>query len=316
MKKGSRGVRPVMPTVPSVLMAFLWCAAGAPGMAAAQSFTPSEISGMVWVAGDTFLVVHDAKRPEELGRTRLSRARLPDADGGATWSALEVTWPVAAGPSHDLESIARVPGTNTYVLAESGDDEAGFHRLYVAEYSGALEDSVLIRDVVPWPVAVYNVEAIEIARLDTQLVFLFAERAQGRDQTEIAWAPFTLDPFEFGSFSRVAFSSIEPTGPGSRPVAALTIDSAGRLYVASTLDPDDDGGPFRSRVWDAGTLMRGDDGRVRVERRHPAQSLGTIDGFKVESLSVRERRPGLVELFIGTDDEHYGGTIRPLSIDR
>ncbi len=39
-----------------------------------------------------------------------------------------------------------------------------------------------------------------------------------------------------------------------------------------------------------------------------------VDGFKVESVAVRENGNG-VELFVGTDDEDYGGTLRPLVQD-
>jgi hypothetical protein len=34
--------------------------------------------------------------------------------------------------------------------------------------------------------------------------------------------------------------------------------------------------------------------------------------LKVEALAARERPDGSVELWVGVDDEHFGGTLRPL----
>jgi hypothetical protein len=36
------------------------------------------------------------------------------------------------------------------------------------------------------------------------------------------------------------------------------------------------------------------------------------DGFKIESLAIIERSDGTAILFLGTDDEDYGGVLRPL----
>jgi hypothetical protein len=42
-----------------------------------------------------------------------------------------------------------------------------------------------------------------------------------------------------------------------------------------------------------------------------AKRLATMDGLKVESVTVREIG-GAKQVFVGTDDEHYGGILRPL----
>ena len=264
---------------------------------------------MAWVAGDTFLVAHDAKRPEEVDWPRLSLVRLPDRDGGPRWTPLALSWPEDAGPSHDLESIARIPHTDLYLVLESGDDGSAHQRIYVCELAGG---DARILEVVPWPVDIYNVEAAEVARIDTQLVFMFAERAHAMDETDLSWATITLGPLKFGSFESTPLPAIDPAGPHARPITALTIDSAGRLYGASALDPDNDTGPYRSVVWQIGRLERRHDGGIRVAiSREPAR-LATLDGLKVESVAIREVRRGEPELFIGTDDEYYGGALRPL----
>ncbi len=40
--------------------------------------------------------------------------------------------------------------------------------------------------------------------------------------------------------------------------------------------------------------------------------LANLDGLKVESIAVRELNGGGKQIFVGTDDEHYGGIIRLL----
>jgi hypothetical protein len=40
--------------------------------------------------------------------------------------------------------------------------------------------------------------------------------------------------------------------------------------------------------------------------------LANLDGLKVESIVVREPIEGGKQIYVGTDDEHYGGIIRLL----
>ncbi|MBP1625391.1 MAG: hypothetical protein H6Q07_3413 [Acidobacteria bacterium] len=269
---------------------------------------PTDASGMAWIEGDTFLVVHDAKRPGELARPRVSRVQLPSSAEGVVWTPLEISWPEPEGPSHDLESMARVSGTNTYLLAESGDDGVEYRRIYAAEYEGG---TLRIESVIPWPIAIKNVEGMAVGRVGKQFVFVCAERAHGRSHTELAWASFTLHPPAFGNFQKTYLPNPGPDGPDARPVSALEFDAKGRLYAASTRDPETEEGPFHSAVWDIGFLQADVAGRPRLVLRKKPVTVATLDGLKVESLAVREGPHGS-ELFVGTDDEHYGAIIRPL----
>ena len=97
----------------------------------------------------------------------------------------------------------------------------------------------------------------------------------------------------------------------NRAIVALDVDGEGNIYAASTLDPegladDPDNGPFRSVVHRIGRVGGG---RPVLDAK--PEVLAVLDGVKVESLAVRER-DGRRELFIGTDDENYGGILRPL----
>lgn len=42
------------------------------------------------------------------------------------------------------------------------------------------------------------------------------------------------------------------------------------------------------------------------------KKLATMDGLKVESIAVHESQAGGKQVFVGTDDEHFGGIIRLL----
>lgn len=268
-----------------------------------------DFSGLAWLEGDAFLTVHDAKIPAESARPRVGVATLSRTLEGIRWRPLEVSWPTGAGMSHDLESIARIPGTTTYLLFESGDDGSEYRRIYVAEAAGG---EVRIREAAEWPVPITNVEGSAVARLGSGYLFLYAERAHGSGTTQIAYAPLSLNPLAFGSFDSVTFQSPDPEGPGARPVSALEVDSRGRLYVASALDLDRDDGPFRSVVWEAGRVVADEAGTPRIVLLPTPRRLATLDGLKVESIAVREHPSGDVEVFAGTDDENNGGVIRPL----
>lgn len=277
----------------------------------AQAFRggPPDISGMAWVEADTFLVVHDGKVPEEADRPRLGRVVLPPHGGPVVWEPLEVAWPEGHGLAHDLESIARVPGTDRYLLAESGDDgEAPHSHLFLATYAGG---SVTIDETVEWPVSITNVEGTAVFELGGRRYFVYAERAHGAATTRVSWASFSIDPVAFGPFQYVDLGVPAPLGPAARPVVALDVDTRGRIYVAAAEDLDEDGGPFRSAVYEVGSFESDGEGGARLALRPTPVRWGTLDGVKVEAVAVRDH-DGTTEVFIGTDDEDWGAVVRRL----
>lgn len=226
-----------------------------------------DLSGLAWVEDDLFLAVHDAKpsarKPES---PRISLVRLPRSKReGVSWEPLPLTVPGAGGPISDLESVSRLPGGQGFLLAESGQGGRKARRLFLATVrNGSLE----LKASVPWPVPVTNVEATEVVQVGGQLLFLYAERADGRGETLLRWAPLSLNPLQFGAFREVVYRGVDPVGA---------------------------------------------DGQPQVDLSAPAR-LATLDGLKVESLAVRESRQRGSQLFIGTDDENYGGILRPLPV--
>lgn len=58
-------------------------------------------------------------------------------------------------------------------------------------------------------------------------------------------------------------------------------------------------------------MIAGTDGNPQV-RLAEHKRLANLDGLKVESISVRKPGAGGKQIYIGTDNEHYGGIIRLL----
>lgn len=276
----------------------------------AHASTLPDLSGLAWIKDDLFIGVHDAKRnPEKYNWPRISLVRLPKSEiDGVTWQSLDLKFPGPDGPSSDLESVSRIPNDKGFLLAESGQEGEGARRIFFATYSN---DTLNIESQVAWPVPVENVEATEVCQVGQQLVFLYAERAEGLPATKLRWATLSLHPLAFGAFNEVTYEGVDPTGKGARPIVALAVDSDGFIYSVSAYDPGNDDGPFRSVAWRVGKMIADEKGRPQIKLGE-SKRLATLDGLKVESIAVRESNEGGKQVYVGTDDEHYGGIIRLL----
>lgn len=286
-----------------------------------QATTLLDLSGLVSVTGICcrgdaeptvrMLAAHDGKNPDENDRPRISVLRLTNSPIGVTWEPLAIEWPEdGQGPPNDLESAAAVPGTSSALFVESGDDGGPFHRIFHIELALDVPNAARLVEVGQWPVDPFNVEGSAVAAVDDGLIFVYAERAQGEPTTTIGWAPMTLSPMTFGDVEETTFTSPAVTGPMDRPVSAIEIAPDGTIYVASAFDSGDDAGPFASTVWRAGHVVA--DGEPAVVIDAEPTLIATIDAFKVESLAVHVDRDGTSRLYAGTDDEDYGGVLRPI----
>lgn len=275
-----------------------------------RASTLPDLSGLAWVEGDLFLGVHDAKRnPEKQNWPRVSYVYLPKSElQGVTWQTLDLKFPGPEGRSSDLESASRIPGTKAFLFAESGQEGEEDRRIFYAVYSnGALR----IESYITWPVSITNVEATEVCRVGNQLVFLYAERADSLPSTKLRWAELSLKPLKIGEFQEVTYEGVEPSGKGARPIVALDVDSDGFIYIVSAYDSGSDDGPYRSVVWRIGKMIADANGNPQAVLGE-TKKLANLDGLKVESIVVRETDKGGKQIFIGTDDEHFGGIIRML----
>ncbi|HYP29701.1 MAG TPA: hypothetical protein VE262_23515 [Blastocatellia bacterium] len=269
-----------------------------------------DLSGLAWVEGDTFLAVHDAKNPEENASPRLSLLRLPRSLEGITWLPVQVDWPQPLGLSSDLESLARIPGTQSYLLIESGEglhQNRRYRRVFLLDVAGG---RAVVRSFTELPESVNNIEGAAVARFRDTLVFLYSERAEALRSTDIFYSRLNLEPLGLGPVGKASFRPQDFTGPGIRLVSAIEIDGRGNIYVASALDPGNDNGPFTSVIRRIGRVTLDLWGRVRLTLSPRPGRLATLDGFKVESLALREQTGRPLEIFAGMDDENYGGTMR------
>ena len=140
-----------------------------------------DFSGIGFVGHEDLLAVHDAKRGSD--RARVSRVHLPDTEAALHTEAVAVEAGNGQWPGTDLESIAPIPGTSLVLMAESGGGRRvgeAAPRIFLAEYR---RGQIFILDAADWPVPVENVEGTAVAGAAGDLVFLFAERAEGNRST-------------------------------------------------------------------------------------------------------------------------------------
>jgi len=274
-----------------------------------------DLSGLVWISDGIFVAVHDAKNPDELDRPRVSFFGLPTSLEGVLWRPADPAFP--GKKSNDLESISKIPGTDRFLLSESTDSGSQFDRIFLAELKG---ETIQIVGETNWRAFTqpYNVEATAVVRgNDGELSFIWAERNSGKPNTKINWTKLSLDPFRIGGG---LISSVEFQLPASaydedgkplydRSIVAMDVDSRAQIYVAATQDPEGfsataDDGPFRSVIYKIGKFG---EGGVVLDAEPVV--MGVLDGLKVESVALREHQ-GKREIFVGTDDENYGGILR------
>jgi len=276
----------------------------------ARPSTLPDLSGMAWIEDDLFLGVHDAKRnPEKYNWPRVSFVRLPKSElQGVTWQSLNLNFPGPEGRSSDMESACRIPGSKSFLFAESGQEGEHDHRIFYAVYD---DGRLKIESYILWPVDIENVEATEVCQVGDRMVFLYAERSDSLPSTKLRWAMLSLNPLKIGQFKEITYKGVDPVGKGARPIVALDVDSDSFIYIVSAYDSGSNDGPYRSVVWRIGKMIADKDGNPQV-RLGEHRRLANIDGLKVESIAVCEPGAGGKQIYVGTDDEHYGGIIRLL----
>lgn len=268
-----------------------------------------DISGLAWVEGDKFIGIHDAKNnPEKKNWPRITLLQLPKSElDGVIRTQFDLKYPGPGGVSSDMESAASIPGGG-FLFVESGQEGQGHRRIFHAVYN---EGIISISSFINWPVEIKNVEATEVHKVGDKLVFLYAERADSMPSTKLRWAEFSLNPLGIGAFSEVTYKAPDPVGNGARPIVALDLDSEGNIYTVAAFDSGSDDGPYRSVVWKIGQLVSNKDGKPEVKLGEQTR-IATLDSLKVESLAVVETKGGTIRIYVGTDDEHYGGILRLL----
>jgi len=276
----------------------------------------ADLSGLAWLSDDHFIGVHDAKTDAaEMLIPRISDLQLPKDLTGISATSRRLTFNGVT--PNDLESIAKIPGSTEYLLVESGDSmhDPSVQRIFKATpQHGQLE----IVSQTQWPVKITNVEGTAVAKLGGIYVFVFAERADNKPDTELSWITFDPDTMKFANqVNRIKFKSPDPQR-FNRVIVGLDIDGDGTIYSVSAFDaesaglPNPDNGPYAAGVYEIGKIsLNGIAPSVELYSKPVEHAL--VDGFKIESIAVRKQKGSdQAEIFIGTDDENYGGTLRQL----
>ncbi len=266
-----------------------------------------DLSGLVWLKEDSFLAVHDSKSLDP-HQPRVSLITLPQSSKGLEWQTLTINWESVGGIAMDLESITSIPDTNLFILAESSNYQKHRGRLFLMKFENANLKPIAITN---WPQSIINIEAIATTKLNNQFYFFYAERGADQPSTNICWTTLSLEPFEMGKCHPTQFRTLDPT-PHIRQISDLAITASGNIYIASAFDPNQDNGPFKSSVWKIGKVELDQTNLPQINLVPENHAIAEIDGFKVESLALRPSQNKEPEIFIGTDDENYGGAIRLL----
>ncbi|HSN88942.1 MAG TPA: hypothetical protein VL025_19415 [Thermoanaerobaculia bacterium] len=253
------------------------------------------LSGLACLPDGSFLAVVDTKSNAPADTPRVIRVRLLGQE--ASWVPVPVSWPDPDGTSNDLEAVAPVPGTDSFLLVESSFWQGRYGRILEIN----LEGTVLRTG--PLPADVTNIEGAAVVRTPGGLVFLFGERGDGT----IRWAGLDLSGAEIRLTEKgsVRFQVADPQGEGHRELSTLEADGAGRLFTASTVDPGNQG-PFQSVVWEIGQM--GDQLSILGNPRR----IADVPDAKVEALAFCRGADGREQLFLGSDDEDFGGSLRPV----
>ena len=266
-----------------------------------------DLSGLVWLKEDSFLAVHDSKSLDPQ-QPRVSLITLPQSSKGLEWRPLNINWQSVDGVAMDLESITQISETNFFILAESSNYQKHRGRLFLMKFENSDLKPIAITN---WPQSIINIEAIATTKLNNQFYFFYAERGADQSSTNICWTTLSVEPFSIGDCHATSFSTADPT-PHIRQISDLAIAASGNIYIASAFDPNQDNGPFKSSVWKIGKVELDQTNLPQINLVQENHAIAEIDGFKVESLALRPSQNKEPEIFIGTDDENYGGAIRLL----
>ena len=269
--------------------------------------TLPDLSGLVWLKEDSFLAVHDSKNLDS-NQPRVSLITLPQSAKGLSWQPLTIDWETVGGIAMDLESITPIPDTNLFILAESSNYQKHRGRLFLMKFDNSTLKPIAVTN---WPKDIIDIEAIATTKINNQTYFFYAERGADQPSTNICWTTLSLEPFTIGKCHPTQFSTADPT-PHIRQISDIKIDASGNIYIASAFDPNQDNGPFKSSVWKIGQVELDQTNLPQINLTQNNNAIAEIDGFKVESLALRPRQNQEPEIFIGTDDENYGGVIRLL----
>ena len=292
----------------------------------AATTTPGGISGMAQIDDSRYLFVRDLKGFES--GARLGVLQL-NADQNYSITDVDIAdWRHADGPASDLEAMCAMPGlSGEFLLLESGHWEGRFGRLFrvrLTRVDDAYSATVMhVFELPEFDSKGPNDPGDEMeglacaAQSGGQVLVILGERGSSAAYPNGLLRWLTIDPETnseaWTDHGRTGLEVDAPRGPHDpqtgRDISALHLSPDGRLWAAAAEDASD-AGPFNSIVYPLGTVLPDEEAPIQLAEAFRVH--GVLSGFKVEALaSGTSTIPG-TSFAVGTEDEIYGGTWRPL----
>ena len=280
-------------------------------------------SGMEKISNSKYLVVIDKKNFHDGDRLAIVSV---DKEDGCKIRKIDIKdWKHKHGRGNDLESVCAVPETkDEYLLVEAGYWEGEFGRIFHVR----LKDEKLkvlkvyhIPSISPGgkknPTG-DNFEGVACLKYNNDLYVVLGERGGTtrfpngllrigilkEGAKKIDWNTYAEDTFE------VKLPKSVKTTKMMRTVTDLHLDKDGKLFASAAVD-DSDVGPFKSVVYEVGTLEF-NKGKLNLVKAPKGKPVYVVDGFKIEAIAASPKFMKSSKLCFGTEDETLSGQWRPL----
>lgn len=239
-------------------------------------------------------------------------------------------WMHKDGRSSDLEGVCGVPGRkHEFLLVEAGHWAGDYGRMFHVKVDVGRDPYQLqvlhvyelpeFNAKGPGDLAGDEIEGIECMQTrDGKTLVILGERGGSTAYASglLRWVTLDLASAGVLVFSATGSAGHPIDAPGvwtdstrNRDISALYLDDDYNLWAAATEELGDSG-TFKSVVFKVATVSPDDPNPINVLR--PFSVEHTVDGFKVEALAAPTPHVAGSVFAIGTEDEVYGGTWRPL----
>ena len=310
----------------AILVAIVALTACADRSAPTVSVETGGISGMAPIDGTRYLAVRDLKGFETGSRLRVIEIR-PGRPYTVT-DVADIDWSHPDGPASDLEAMCAIPDrASEYFLLESGHWEGRNGRLFHIRLNRD-EDGYNARVVRVIELPEFDskgpgdpgdeMEGLACgARGDDEVLLILGERG-GSDPYPaglLRWFAADLER-QTESWTEAGRTGVIVDAPGewsdpakNRDISALHLRPDGSLWAAAADDLSDEG-PFNSIVYRLGAVAPDEEMPIRLDEAFAIHDV--VSGFKVEALTSGPSNISNSGFAIGTEDESFGGTWRPL----
>ena len=275
----------------------------------------SDISGMVRWKQSKLLVVHDAKADTEPLRPRVDI--IDTSLSGNQYEPVDITWPAGEDVPSDLESVCWIKGrTNELLVAESGYYEGRYGRIFRLKIEEASREKPARAQVVEkwhWPKQTAEIEGLSCVSVGQRHLLI-----AGRREGTLFWGVIRFDQaqrlIELQGTASLPNELLSQLSGTSRKITDLHVEDDHTIWASAAYEPPESGpsqgrGPFRSIIYNLGTLTDDESNPIRFNTI--PQDVLVLEGVKVEGLTS-----GVVpgsRFTIGTDDETLGSVWRALA---